>query len=146
MKPTSAIPLMCEAWELRSGDVDVDACRRQGIPVLGTNEDAVEVDVFGYSGTLAVRLILEVGLEVRKCRIVVFGPDRFGPVICDALVRLDAIVTLGFAIAFAAVLKTVFAFWVIDVHFVIAIIINAVAALRLASRIEVAYSGTGCSF
>jgi hypothetical protein len=94
MKPTAAVPLMCEAWERRIGDVDFSACRAHGVPVLGTNENAANVDVFKFSGALAAKLLFEAGLEVRKCRIVLFGPDHFGPAICDFLTSLDADITL----------------------------------------------------
>jgi hypothetical protein len=36
MKPIAVIPLMIEAWEFRSSDVELTACRQLGIPVAGT--------------------------------------------------------------------------------------------------------------
>jgi len=93
-KPTAAVPLMCEAWEWRDGDVDLATCRQLGIPVLGTNEDAAAVRVFDYSGPLAGRLLFEAGFEVWRSSVVVYGPDRFGPVIARWLERAGSDVHL----------------------------------------------------
>lgn len=90
MKETAVVPLMCEAWEWRPADVDLDACRRRGVVVLATNEDDDAVDVFSYSGLLAVKLVLEAGVEVYKSRVVVYGRDRFAPVLVAALGRAGA--------------------------------------------------------
>jgi len=93
-KSTAAVPLMCEAWEWREGDVDLAACRRLGIPVLGTNEDAPAVQVFAFCGPLAGRLIFDAGFELWHCSVVVLSPDRFGPVIAKWLVQAGAMVHL----------------------------------------------------
>ena len=39
---------MFEAWEFRPDDIDVVACRRRGIPIVGVNEHHAAVDVFSY--------------------------------------------------------------------------------------------------
>src|SRR5262249_22583070 len=59
MRPTAVVPLMCEAWEFRPGDVDLHACREKGIRVLGTNEEFEGLDVFRYSGLACLRLLFE---------------------------------------------------------------------------------------
>jgi len=64
MKPGAVIPLMYEAWELRSTDVDVAACARQGIAVAGVNERHALAGVFQYLGPLAVKCLLEAGHEL----------------------------------------------------------------------------------
>lgn len=92
LKPTAVVPLMCEAWEWRPGDVDLDACRERGVLVLGTNEDHPAVDVFDYSGSLGLKLLLEAGVELHRSVVVVFGRDRFAPVLADAARRAGATV------------------------------------------------------
>jgi hypothetical protein len=95
MKPCAAIPLMCEAWEFRPGDVDLAACCRKGIPVLGTNEDYPGLDVFRYSGWLCLKMLLEAELEVHKCRILIISSDKFGRVIEKLLARAGVNVSLS---------------------------------------------------
>jgi hypothetical protein len=81
MKPTAVIPLMCETWELRSGDVDLSVCRSKGIAVLGTNEDYSRLKVFDFSGNLCLKMLFEMGIEVYKSKIAVISGDKFGVVI-----------------------------------------------------------------
>jgi hypothetical protein len=81
MKPTAGIPLMCEAWEFRSGDVDLSVCRSKGIAVLGTNEDYSGLKVFDFSGNLCLKMLFEMGIEVYKSKIAVISGDKFGLVI-----------------------------------------------------------------
>jgi hypothetical protein len=94
MKQLAAVPLMCEAWEFRSGDVDLAACRRRGIPILGTNEDYPGLDVFQYSGWLCLKMLLEAELEVHKSRILIVSGDKFGRVIEKLLARSGVAVCL----------------------------------------------------
>lgn len=81
----AAVPYMCEAWEVREGDVDFEACTRRGIPVAGQEEDFEGMAVFESVGQLAVKMCFEAGLGVRGDRIVVLGQDRFSTVASRAL-------------------------------------------------------------
>ena len=92
LKSTAVVSLMCEPWEVRPSDVDVTACVRRGIAVLGTNEGTPEWPVFSYSGPLAVQMLFEAGIEVLGTRIAVLGRDRFAPEIAKALRRAGAVV------------------------------------------------------
>lgn len=85
MKPAAVVPLMCEAWEYRAGDIDLDACREKKIPVIGTNEDFPGLEVFTYSGWLALKMLFEAGIEIHKSRILLVSSDKFGAVINDRL-------------------------------------------------------------
>ncbi|MBN1810365.1 MAG: hypothetical protein JXA14_00860 [Anaerolineae bacterium] len=85
MKLTAVVPLMCETWEVRPGDVDLDACRARGILVMGTNESAAGLDVFESCGALCLQMLFEAGLEVHQNRIVIVSSDRFGQVLLAAL-------------------------------------------------------------
>lgn len=79
--PHGVVSLMYEAWEARSEDIDLAACRRLGVAVGGVNEDYEGLAVFSSCGALAVKLLLEAGLEVAGNQIVLISPDRFGDVI-----------------------------------------------------------------
>jgi hypothetical protein len=87
MKPTAVVPLMCEAWEFRPGDVDLAACRAKGISVLGTDEDTPGVDVFSYSGWLCQKMLFDAQIEIYKSKIVLVSSDKFGCVIEQQLRR-----------------------------------------------------------
>lgn len=94
MQPTAVVPLMYEAWEFRPGDVDLNACSRKGILVLGTDEHHPAVNVFSYSGWLALKLFLEAGIEVHKNRILMVSRDKFGVAIEKMLAQAGADVLL----------------------------------------------------
>ncbi len=94
MRPGSTIALMCEAWEYRPEDVDVDACKRRGVTVVATNEDFPALDVFRYSGWLGIKMMFEAGIEIHKGRTLIVGSDRFGTVIFDRLRTAGAEVIL----------------------------------------------------
>jgi hypothetical protein len=96
MPPGGVISLMCEAWELRPGDVDVDACRERGVLLYATNEHAPSVDVFAYSGWLCQKLLFDARIELHHCRIVVAGGDAFAAAI-DAHLRRAGIDTVRVA-------------------------------------------------
>ena len=88
MKPGAVIPLMCEEWEFRGGDVDLDACSERGIAVVATNEDYPGVGVFDFSGPLCMKLLFEAGIEVYMSRVAIVSGDKFGVVI-DECLRLN---------------------------------------------------------
>ncbi|MBW2568671.1 MAG: hypothetical protein JRD93_02890 [Deltaproteobacteria bacterium] len=81
MKATAVIPLMCEAWEFRPDDVDLLACQAKGVAVLGTNEDCPGLTVFDFSGSLCIKMLLEMKIEIYKNKIAVISSDKFGVVI-----------------------------------------------------------------
>lgn len=81
----TVVSYMCEGWEVRPGDIDLDFCKQSEIPVYSTDEDAWGMGVFSMCGMLAVKLYLEAGLELSKNRVLVISSDKFGPVIENAL-------------------------------------------------------------
>lgn len=85
LKKTVVIPLMFETWEFRSVDLDLDLCRRQGIPVLGTNENAPELAVFSYLGPLVCKLLHECEIEINRSNVIVVGSGIFGQTAVAAL-------------------------------------------------------------
>ncbi|GAB1471005.1 hypothetical protein MASR2M66_18830 [Chloroflexota bacterium] len=93
MKPTTVIPLMCEAWEFRPGDIDLDACNTRNIPVVGTNEDFPGLEIFSYSSFLCAKILFEAQIEIHKSSILVVSSDKFGVVIARHLSQLGANIT-----------------------------------------------------
>lgn len=81
MKPTAVVPLMCETWEVRHQDIDLEACRRRGIAFLGTNEDYPPLEVFNYSAWLCLKMLFAAQIEVFKSKVLVVGGDKFASVI-----------------------------------------------------------------
>lgn len=90
MKPGAAIALMYEAWELRPEDVDVEACRRRGIRVAGTNERHPAVDVFSYLGLMAVKLLTDAGVAVCSSRLLLLCDNPFLDYIARGLTAAGA--------------------------------------------------------
>jgi hypothetical protein len=90
----AVVSLMCEPWEVRSKDVDIAACRAAGVPVLGTDEKDPRVQTFGFVGMLALKLLLELEVEVLLSRIVVVSSEPFATPIVATLQGAGGTVTL----------------------------------------------------
>ena len=75
--PRGVVSYMCEAWEFRAGDVDIEACTQQGVPVAGVGEDFDGLNVFRSTGQLALKLLFEAGLEVANNSFIVISSDPF---------------------------------------------------------------------
>ena len=90
MKAGAVVALMCEAWEARPEDVDLAACEARGIAVIATNEDYPGLEVFDFSGPLALKLLFEAEIEVYQSRIGVVSTDKFGRVIASCLGQVGA--------------------------------------------------------
>ena len=86
------IPLMFEAWEFRSQDLDLDFCKSKGIRVAGTNERHPQVDVFGYLGDMVVRLIQDAKQTPYRNKFIVVSNNDFTPYLCKPLVSMSAAV------------------------------------------------------
>jgi hypothetical protein len=90
MKHDAVLPLMFEAWELREEDLDIKACKDKGIKVAGTWENHPEIKVFDYTGLLAVKLLLNAGIEIYDSNIVIWSNDHFGEIAKKTLKNLGA--------------------------------------------------------
>lgn len=76
----AVIALMFEAWEFRPEDLDIEACWRRGIPVVGVNERQPAVDVFSFLGPLCLRQLHDCGLSGYSNRIALLCDNDFlGP-------------------------------------------------------------------
>lgn len=94
--PDSAvIALMFEAWEFRDADLDLLACRKRGIRVVGVNERHPQVGVFPFLGPLCVRLLMDAGLALFGSRISLLCDNPFAPFIERGLTRAGAFVALN---------------------------------------------------
>lgn len=92
MQPTTVIGLMYEAWEFRSEDVDLEACRKKGIQVVGVNERHPAIDVFSFLGIMATKLLLDAGISVYTSKILLLCDNLFSSFIERGLVCAGATV------------------------------------------------------
>jgi uncharacterized protein YnzC (UPF0291/DUF896 family) len=76
MKPTAVIPYMCEGWEFRETDIDINKCNRKGIPVLGTNEQ-YPLDILSYCGNLCIHMMHQAKIDIPRSRILIVSNDKF---------------------------------------------------------------------
>jgi hypothetical protein len=90
MKPGAAIPLMYESWELRPGEVDLEACQSRGIHVAGTNECHAQVRVFDYLGMLALHGLFRCQVPVCFSRLLMICDNPFAPHIAKTLLDCGA--------------------------------------------------------
>jgi len=87
---SAVIALMFEAWELRPGDVDLAACKRRSIPIVGINERHPTIDVFSFLGPLCAKQLLCCGLAVYSNRIALLCDNDFAEPIGKGLAGLGA--------------------------------------------------------
>jgi hypothetical protein len=84
-KDSLVIPLMYEAWEWRSADMDIRYIRQRGFKVGATNERHPEVDVFNYLGDMALKQIFDAGICPYGNKFVLLCNNDFGPFIAKVL-------------------------------------------------------------
>jgi hypothetical protein len=87
LKKSAVIPLMWETWEIREGEIDIQACQEKLIPVIGTNENFKDADMFSYPGMLALKLLFEAGLEIANNKFVLAGGGLTGELIAKTLIN-----------------------------------------------------------
>ncbi len=103
LRPGAVVPLMMEAWEIGAGRVDVDlaALRRRGVAFAGTDERHPAVGVFDYLGVMAVKLLLDAGVPVHGCDVLLLCDNPFAPYLvatlraCGARVMVSASAETG---------------------------------------------------
>lgn len=89
--PTSAVvALMFEAWEFREDDIDLDACARRGVPVVGVNERHNAIDVLSFLGPLCAKALHDCGLAVYRNAIALVSDNDFAEPIMRGLSGLGA--------------------------------------------------------
>lgn len=90
LRDDAVIALMFEAWEFRREDLDIEACARRKIPVVGVNERHPAVDVFSFLGPLAVKQLHDCGLAVLGSRIGLLCDNDFLAPLHTGLTNLGA--------------------------------------------------------
>ncbi len=88
----AAISLMWEPWEFRETDLDLKACRKNSIPILGTCETIPRLRIFRYVGMAVLKLLLELEIEIFCSKILVIGSGHFGNEIEIVLKKMNATV------------------------------------------------------
>jgi len=77
MKSDSVICLMWEPWEFRDKDIDLEACRSMGVPILGTNESDDRLQTYKYVAMTVCKLLLERDIEIFDTDILILGKGHF---------------------------------------------------------------------
>lgn len=90
IKKNSVISYMCEAWEFRDTDIDLNYCRKHGIKVAGTWENKEGLRIFDGVGYLAAKICFEAGFEIYQNNIVIISNDQFGQAIKRAFDNMGA--------------------------------------------------------
>jgi hypothetical protein len=90
MNPNSVIGLMYEAWEFRPQDIDRIACTKRDIPIVGVNERHPAVDVFSFLGMMAIKQLLDAGIAVYNCNILLLCDNPFQTFIERGLLNAGA--------------------------------------------------------
>ena len=88
MNSRVVVCLMWETWEIREGEIDIQACQQRDIPVIGTNENFEGADMFSYPGMLCLKLLFEIGLEVANNSFVLLGEGLTGSLIANTFRQL----------------------------------------------------------
>jgi hypothetical protein len=82
------IPLMYEAWEWRSADMDIEYIRSRGVKVGATNERHPKIDVFNYLGDMAVKQIFDAGVCPYNNNFLLICNNDFGPYIAKTVSKM----------------------------------------------------------
>ncbi|MBT5717339.1 MAG: hypothetical protein HOI70_10540 [Opitutae bacterium] len=85
MNSRAVVCLMWETWEIREGEIDIKACQQRKIPVIGTNENYKDANMYSYPGMLCLKLLFEMGLEVANNSFVLLGEGLTGSLIAKTL-------------------------------------------------------------
>lgn len=88
-KSTAVIPLMWETWEFRPNEIDIKACQKYGIPVIGTEEKFHAIDMYEYPGMLALKMLFDVQCDFSSDKIALIGGGLTGTLIAKTLSRFN---------------------------------------------------------
>ncbi|MEA4853352.1 MAG: hypothetical protein VB082_03615 [Christensenella sp.] len=92
MPKDGCISLMMETWEFRKEDLDLSACKNCGVPVLGTNEYDERLHIIHYVGMIALKLLMERGIEIYASDIVLIASGKYAKEITTVLEQNGAVV------------------------------------------------------
>jgi len=85
----AVIPLMWEPWEFRKEDLDIDACRRKGIKVYGTNESDSRLRTMEYLGFSVLYHLLKKKKSPFSANVLLLADKYFGNAIESILYKND---------------------------------------------------------
>jgi hypothetical protein len=89
VRSSTVISLMFESWELRMDDIDLAECENNNVTVTGVSEKNSIMNIFEYTGVLAVKLLLSSNIEIYNSNILVWSNDEFGQVAYNWLKKLN---------------------------------------------------------
>jgi len=78
LNKNAAISYMCEAWEHRQQDLDLELCKKYNIPVFATNEEHPLVNCFRETGLIALQMIFESKISLIDSHVCIISRDKFG--------------------------------------------------------------------
>lgn len=81
----AVVSAMCEFWELRPSDVDLDACRTLHIPVVSTNESHPLLRTIDLVGLLAIQMLFECKAPFVDGNVAIIGKGPFSLAVETAL-------------------------------------------------------------
>lgn len=94
MKKTAVISLMWEPWEFRKQDLDLAACMKRGISVMGVNEDNEILNVTKYNGENILQILSNNKISIKGKNVIVVVENKFYSPIISSLVSKGAKITL----------------------------------------------------
>ena len=94
MNHRAIITSMCENWEIRDEDIDRAECRKRDILIGAVNEESSHTNIFRYVGFLAMKLVMDSGLEILNNRYLVISSDKFGRIVTATMQANGAAVQL----------------------------------------------------
>jgi len=90
LKQNAVICLMWEPWEFRPSDIDLAACKKRNIAILGTNEHDERLQTYRYVAMTVVKLLLEHNIEIFDTDILLLGSGHFFPETKELLENMGA--------------------------------------------------------
>ena len=118
VRSSTVISLMFESWELRMNDIDLAECEKNNVIVTGVSEKNSIMNIFEYTGVLAVKLLLSSNIEIYNSKILVWSNDEFGQVAYNWLKKLSpkSIVISNDMSTFYDILDKIDVIYICDYH------------------------------
>lgn len=76
IKHTAVVALMWEPWEFREEDIDIRYCFKNGICVLGTNEDNSKLNILNHCGELILKISKLTKTEFKNKKIIMVAENK----------------------------------------------------------------------
>ena len=89
MKKSGVISLMWEPWEFRESDIDLTACWKNGISILGVNETNDLLNCMDCAGDLIKRILEINNLSIKNKNVILVAENKSASYIIDTLQSSD---------------------------------------------------------